>query len=384
MLRTNQRPVTIAVTLTATALLAGCGGHDKSSASTTAAATTSPAPVATTGSTAPASTSSTTQPSTPPQTPPPTQPPAPSYVYEVGAQQRYTSIEDALAAVTSDLGTSPFPSPVSVVVHDGTYRERILVPATLQPTQSSRLVIKAAVGARPVVDGEAIRDGATLRNTKHVTLSGLTFINGREFGVFLFGDSSDNVVEGCGFFKNSRSGVEFWEFNRDTTIKNCVFAGNGFGQVAQGARSGVGLNGWANTPNGRATNTITNVVVTNNTFFENNSDHVYSYSAAVTCTNNIYDGTSGGPGLGSPAEGNFLFGMGNPLFVNPSDDHTVADFHLQSTTGRYLNGAWVTDPQASPCIDFGDPASAVGNEPSPHGGRINAGAYGGTTEASQS
>jgi hypothetical protein len=38
----------------------------------------------------------------------------------------------------------------------------------------------------------------------------------------------------------------------------------------------------------------------------------------------------------------------------------------------------------SPCIDAGDPASPIGQEPFPNGGRINMGAYGGTAEASLS
>ena len=35
-------------------------------------------------------------------------------------------------------------------------------------------------------------------------------------------------------------------------------------------------------------------------------------------------------------------------------------------------------------IDAGDPNSPVGKEPEPNGGRINMGAYGGTSQASKS
>jgi len=44
----------------------------------------------------------------------------------------------------------------------------------------------------------------------------------------------------------------------------------------------------------------------------------------------------------------------------------------------------VTDAVTSPAIDAGDPASPIGYEPFPNGGRINMGAYGGTAEASKS
>ncbi len=56
---------------------------------------------------------------------------------------------------------------------------------------------------------------------------------------------------------------------------------------------------------------------------------------------------------------------GSPGFVNPAAD----DFHLASR---------------SKAIDAADPASPVGSEPRPNGGRRNIGAYGGTREATRS
>jgi len=93
-----------------------------------------------------------------------------------------------------------------------------------------------------------------------------------------------------------------------------------------------------------------------------------------------------------------------PLFANPGywadadDPNNIAepndpnvvwtngDYHLKSQTGRWdpNSGSWVVDDVTSPCIDAGDPNSSVGDEPEPNGGRINMGAYGGTTEASKS
>jgi hypothetical protein len=43
----------------------------------------------------------------------------------------------------------------------------------------------------------------------------------------------------------------------------------------------------------------------------------------------------------------------------------------------------VIDSNTSPYIDAGDPNSPIGLEPFPNGGRINMGAYGGTSEASK-
>jgi hypothetical protein len=84
------------------------------------------------------------------------------------------------------------------------------------------------------------------------------------------------------------------------------------------------------------------------------------------------------------------------LWVNRDDPKTVVtadhpdavwvmgDYHLRSQAGRWdpKAGAWVQDAATSPCIDAGDPNSPVDDEPSPNGGIIDMGAYGGTTQAS--
>jgi hypothetical protein len=63
----------------------------------------------------------------------------------------------------------------------------------------------------------------------------------------------------------------------------------------------------------------------------------------------------------------------------------LGDCHLRSQAGRWdpKAGAWVQDAVTSPCVDAGDPASAIGAEPAPNGGIINIGAYGGTAQASR-
>ncbi len=74
--------------------------------------------------------------------------------------------------------------------------------------------------------------------------------------------------------------------------------------------------------------------------------------------------------------------------VNGSDPAAVwvkGDYHLRSQMGRWDSVlGWVKDVVASPCIDAGDPASLIGQEPNPNGLRINLGVYGGTCQASKS
>lgn len=70
----------------------------------------------------------------------------------------------------------------------------------------------------------------------------------------------------------------------------------------------------------------------------------------------------------------------DPLFASPD----TGDFHLQSAVGRYAGGNWVADATTSWAIDAGAPSVSFDNEPMPNGGRMNAGVYANTSEASMS
>ncbi len=77
------------------------------------------------------------------------------------------------------------------------------------------------------------------------------------------------------------------------------------------------------------------------------------------------------------------------IIVEPNDPNAFwveGDYHLQSTAGHYdpNSQTWIIDDVNSPCIDAGYPNSSFGDEPQPNGGRINMGAYGGTSQASMS
>jgi hypothetical protein len=72
----------------------------------------------------------------------------------------------------------------------------------------------------------------------------------------------------------------------------------------------------------------------------------------------------------------------SPMFV----DELSGDYLLKSHRGRYWSAhdVWILDEVMSPCIDIGDPSVEPSNEPTPNGGRVNAGAYGNTAYASMS
>jgi hypothetical protein len=76
-------------------------------------------------------------------------------------------------------------------------------------------------------------------------------------------------------------------------------------------------------------------------------------------------------------------GVFQPATINFVDE-AAENYHEKSTAGHYANGAWVIDGVTSAAIDKADPAATVGDEPAPHGGRANLGAFGRTKEASKS
>jgi hypothetical protein len=134
------------------------------------------------------------------------------------------------------------------------------------------------------------------------------------------------------------------------TLKNLTIVGNVFGIAAyEGAE-----------PN------ITNCIL-----WYNSRDDMYGYKAAYFC--NIEDFKA------DPAAGNI---QQKPGFA----DLQRSDYHLMSQWGRYVPASrtWVTDKETSPCIDTGNPRDDYRGEPTPNGGRINMGAYGGTPYASKS
>ena len=125
------------------------------------------------------------------------------------------------------------------------------------------------------------------------------------------------------------------------------------------------------------------VIITNSIIWGNHPDQIWTDSGNVPVI--VYSNIQGGwPGLGNIDADPLFFEPG--YWIEPDILWVDGDYHLKSTGGRYwpMLDIWAIDEVHSPCIDVGDPASSVGNEPVPNGGRINQGAYGGTNQASES
>ncbi|UCD49508.1 MAG: right-handed parallel beta-helix repeat-containing protein [Phycisphaerales bacterium] len=209
------------------------------------------------------------------------------------------------------------------------------------------------------------------------------------FGAGVYCWQSAAVISGCRITSNSASGAVdgggayCGGAGTDVLFQNCIFSNNiataGAGIFAEWAASSqrplvsvVNCTIAQNQGGGIKSDRVD--IGINSTIAWNNQGTALALSGAVSQAPVVYSNIQGG-----------YSGTGNiktdPLFVSLWNE----DYHLQSSHGRYdaRNNRWITDGRTSPCIDAGDPSDPGTEEPTPNGGRINMGAYGGTREASK-
>jgi len=259
-------------------------------------------------------------------------------------------------------------------------------------------------------DNLAEQGGGMNNHNSNPTLTNCVFkrnlvpsISNVGLGGAIYYSNSNSVIRNCFFIENSAesSGGVLAIESCDLMFVNCIFSGNLAKQVAGGVI------------NSQSIVHLVNCIFSGNSAGQGSA--IYSFKGITSLTNCIVWHNEGsaveGPAtiIHSDIEGGWPGEcIGNidvdPLFAdpgywaNPNDPNTTADpndpnaiwvdgdYHLKSQAGRWdpATQAWVVDNVTSPCIDAGDPASPIGEEPFPNGGRINMGAYGGTAEASKS
>ena len=173
------------------------------------------------------------------------------------------------------------------------------------------------------------------------------------------------VIDGDGDF-----GVSFFSGEgADSVLKNFVVTGSYMGVFVAGSSPTIcnvniignkyGIDAYAG-----AWPDIVNCI-----FLENTDDDLFGCQGSYSCIEREDQAV----GEGNISE--------LPLFADPNN----GDYRLLSEYGRYMPDfdLWVIDEVTSPCVNTGDPAMNPVDEPMGNGGRINIGAYGGTTEASR-
>jgi hypothetical protein len=249
----------------------------------------------------------------------------------------------------------------------------------------SRIVAATVISGLEAGPALSLTDG----EDANCVLAGLT-ISGARAAIYC--NRASPTIRNCCLVGNSGAGIELSSHTRPT-IRNCIIAGNrgpGIMMDPQQGRTGL-YNNYAQVINCTIVENLGYAIkggsptVINSILYFNNADadgkQVHSRSSAVT-----YSDVQGG----WPGDGNLDV---DPCFArsgswgDPDGGVWVGgDYHLRSQTGRWDVDAqqWVMDAAASPCIDAGDPATGPGEETAPNGGRINLGAYGGTSEAGMS
>ncbi len=270
----------------------------------------------------------------------------------------------------------------SIIVYPGLYRERIDFLG-----KRIRLIgieVNEPNGATwPVIDGGGADTVVTFMGGEDADsmLIGFTITGGRaeSTGAIQCAGSSPTVIN-CLIVGNRAmdpNGAAVFCKDSEATFINCVIADNhagdnGAGVCLRGGRPAI-VNSvvWANAPTG--------IVAADGDPYVRFSDVAGGWSGRGNVdTDPLFARTGRWVDRNQPE-----------VVVSPTNSDAVwvmGDYHLKSRAGRWDPALhlWVRDRVTSPCIDAGDPRSWVGEEPSPNGGIINMGAYGGTAQACKS
>jgi predicted outer membrane repeat protein len=253
----------------------------------------------------------------------------------------------------------------------------------------------------------------------NLTLKGCSFLNnsGNSGGALDISHCYATLV-GCSFsgnFATNSGGAIYSDLPKSLKLANCLFTANkarqGGALYMYGARDTTAANctfaaNVAGTGSTLACGDWPSIFEFTNCILWDGPDPIWKYGdvsngpGPLPAESNIsvtYSNVQGSwPGEGNInvdpyfADPGYWADTGDPnVMVEPGVPDAVwvdGDYHLKSQAGRWdpTSASWVRDDVTSLCIDAGHVNSPIGFEPFPNGGRINMGAYGGTTQASKS
>ena len=231
--------------------------------------------------------------------------------------------------------------------------------------------------------------GIKVKNHVQLTLTNCELIDNFSSynGAGIHAEYGSASITNCLFEANDsdKTGGGIYNFGGPLDIYNSTFVSNHSGFKG----GGCFLSSNAANPS--------SVLLHNSIFWQNVSDSngdELALNGASTAVNLSFSDIDQGKINNSliPAIINDLGGNINddPNFAEMGYDNggnwVAGDYHLRSLVGRYdpVISNWVTDLIESSCIDAGDPADTIGDEPYPHGNRANMGFHGRTVEAGKS
>ena len=279
----------------------------------------------------------------------------------------------------------------TIVAGKGTYNENINFKGK-KLTVSSANPDDPAVVAATIINGGGRAVTFSGGEDSNSILTGFT-ITGANNGIYC--TEAAPTIANCTITGNTSAGIKLYS-NGNPEITNCSIVANNGAAIEMHPRESARFT-YYNYPQISHSIIAKNFrqgilggvpAITNCSIVENIMGGIYA--SRPTVTNSIIY-FNGNPQIAestatitySDVQGSWP-GLGNidadPLFADLDND----DYHLKSKAGRWdqAGQTWIEDELASPCIDKGDPAAPLGDEPIPNGGVINMGAYGGTKQAS--
>jgi beta propeller repeat protein/parallel beta-helix repeat protein len=258
-----------------------------------------------------------------------------------------------------------------------------VVAATVINGSSRVATFASAEDANSILSGFTITGGNNGIYCMEATPSivNCTITGNTSAGIYLYSNGNP-TISNCSIVANGGAGIEMhprksarFSFYNYPQINNCIIAKN----MLQGIFGGVPtITNCTIVENLREGLYGSRPTVTNSIIYYNLNPQIAESTATITYSD-IQDSW---PGLGNIDI--------SPLFAFPSflssNSTYIGDYHLKSQAGRWDpdSQTWVKDNVTSQCIDKGDPAWPLGDEPAPNGNIINLGAYGGTAQASMS
>jgi beta propeller repeat protein len=321
----------------------------------------------------------------------------------------------------------------TLVVQPGVYEEKIRFKGksvTLTSTEPEDLAVRAAT----VIAGPGQQVTFMDDETSDCVFTGFT-VSGGSYGAFCGGSAP--TIDRCTITNASYTGVKVW--NKGVpTLTRCDIVGNATGVemwahrekrlvlnnfgtfrnclVVRNRQAGF-YSGYPTLENCTVADNLglgVDVIlanITNSILYFNNegADGVnlkVEKATSVVTYSDVQGGWQGEGNLDADplflargqwiATGSVPIGTGRRVSIQPGvPDWASGDYHLKSQGWSWngLQGIWAWDDATSPCIDAGDPAASIGDEPPCAAGdplsdragvntRIDMGAYGGTVEAS--
>jgi hypothetical protein len=297
-------------------------------------------------------------------------------VFNMVTGQRFGSIQAAVNYASSGQ---------TILLSPGKYEENIVIPPK-ELTIRSANARDSAIVSLTSCSGDSESPVITLSPGSIIKLQGLTIRDGA-VGIGCSGAQLQlnncliTVNRGCGIEVSDESTLE---------MSNCVIAGN----TEQGISSLPNIPSRGNPVFGRVNITNCTIVqnkqhaingnditVTNSILYFNGQDSQINGDNVNITFSDVQGGVEGDGNTDANPE---FVELGAWVSADP-DYYTLGDFHLKSAAGHcnVITSTWILDSITSPCVDAGNPAGPVGNEPAENGGIINMGAYGGTCEASR-